>query len=835
MSQRSGKASAFKLGVSALRRDWRAGELHVLLIALVIAVVAVTSVGFLADRVGQALGQNSVQMLGGDLALEADAPIDPKFVSRAQSAGLATAQTVSFPSMVGNQQGVRLASVRAVSNTYPLYPGLRVDIDDQKNIQAQSGPAPGSVWVDPQLLSLLAIQPGDRLDVGDLSLPVSGVIAYEPDRGVQFVNVAPRVMIHLDDLEATGLLGLGSRARYGLLVAGQGSALSEYKRWLEPSLARGQRLKTIDDASPEVRGSLQRAHQFLMLVALLTVMIAAVAIALATRRYQLRHHDGVAIMRCLGASRRQLQGALLTEFVAFGVLASALGVALGYGVHQVLVAFVGVLFDTPLPAASFKPAGQGFVTGLLLLLGFALAPLAELGRVAPARVLRQERVAQLRYRAAPYMLGLFGFFLLALWVSGDFKLSFVIVGGVLLVLGLCAALAWAGVSALGYFRRQTGTPSVLRFALAGLARRKSLVVTQVCALSVGLLILLLLAITRTDLLQGWQNALPANAPNTFLINIQPEQRDVVQAALMQSGILQVQLAPMVRGRLVAINNEQVDSTSYDSPRAQRMVDREFNLSYRSTLPDSNRLLSGQWLNTQGNEVSLESGVADTLGVGLGDRIDFDVAGQIVSVVVTSLREVKWDSFDVNFFALMSPAALDGAPTSYITSFYLPPRQGAFVQNLVRDFPNLTVFDVGAMLTQLKFILDQVVQAVQILFVFTIAAGVLVLAAAFFSTRDERMREVAILRMLGANSRQLSIAMAVELVLVGGLSGMLAAFGALSIGWAVAVHVIDIQFTWPLWPWAVGVLVGVAAALFAGALALRGVLRTPPLLSLRAMA
>lgn len=825
---------AWRLGLSALRRDWRSGELNILMLAMVIAVVAVTSVGFLADRVAQALTRNSVQMLGGDLVLEADAAIPQAFVQKAHDAGLRTVLTVSFPSMVGNDNGVRLASVRAVSDNYPLYPGLRLKETNGQTRMPQRGPEPGTVWIDPQLPSLLSAGHLDALNVGDLSMQVNGVIDYEPDRGVQFVNVAPRIMINIADLDATGLIGVGSRARYGLLVAGQGQALAEYRVWLEGSLARGQRLKTLEETSPEIRGSLQRAHHFLMLVALLTVMIAAVAVALATRRYQLRHRDGVAIMRCLGASRRQLQGSLVTEFLIFAVGASLLGVMLGYGVHQVLVAAVSVVFDTALPAPGWQPAAQGMVTGLLLLLGFALAPLAELGRISPVRALRHETGSPLKYRVAPYVLGLAGFFALALWVSTDLVLSGVIVGGVLVVLAVCSVLAYAGVSTLGFFRKRVGAPSVLRFALAGLARRKSLVVTQVCALSVGLLILLLLSITRTDLLQGWQKAVPADAPNTFLINIQPDQRQAVQAALQAAGIVQEAPAPMVRGRLVSINQRPVDSRNYTSSRAQRLIDREFNLSWRSELPESNRLVAGRWLDLNANEVSLESGVAETLGVALGDELGFDLAGEQVVVKVTSLRMVKWDSFDVNFFALMSPVALADAPTSYLTAFFLPPDRSTLIQTLVRDFPNLTAFDVGAMLSQVKFILNQVVQAVQTLFLFTIAAGVLVLAAAFFSTRDERMREVAILRMLGANSRQLSVAMTVELVLIGGLSGVLASLGASTIAWVLAEQVIDITFGWPVWPWLLGVVAGVAAALLAGSLALRGVLKTPPLLSLRAM-
>lgn len=834
MAAQKTRGLIWRLGWSALKRDWRSGELNILLLAMVIAVVAVTSVGFLADRVGLALTRNSVQMLGGDLVLEADAPVPAGFVQKASESGLRAVLTVSFPSMVGNATGVRLASVRAVSAAYPLYPGLRLeDAAGQSRIPDQA-PTPGTIWVDPQLLSLLSAKIGDVLEVGESSLKIDSLIAYEPDRGVQFVNVAPRVLLNMADLEASGLLGPGSRARYGLLVAGAGEALGGYRLWLEQSMTKGQRLQTIEDASPEIRGSLQRAHQFLMLVALLTVMIAAVAVALATRRYQLRHRDGVAIMRCLGASRRQLQSVLAIEFMVFAIGASFIGVVFGFLVHLGLVAAVSVVFDTPLPAPGWRPALQGFVTGLLLLPGFALAPLADLGRVSPIRALRHDTASALKYRALPYILGLSGFFALALWVSADWRLSLVIVGGVLLVLAVCALLAWVGVSALGYFRRQSGSPSMLRFALAGLARRKALVVTQVCALSVGLLILLLLSMTRTDLLQGWQNALPDNAPNTFLINIQPDQREAVQAALRAAGIQQEPPAPMVRGRLVSINQQPVDSRHYSSSRAQRMIDREFNLSWRLDLPSSNQLLAGRWLDLKANEVSLESGVADTLGVGLGDELGFDLAGQVVTVKVTSLRTVKWDSFNVNFFALMTPVALADAPASYLTAFYLPPENTSLVPGLVRDFPNLTVFDVGAMLAQVKFILDQVVQAVQTLFVFTIVAGVLVLAAAFFSTRDERMKEVAILRMLGANSRQLSLSMTIELVLIGGLSGVLASGGASAIAWVLAEQIIDISFSWPLWPWLTGIITGIFAALLAGALALRGVLKTPPLLSLRSM-
>ncbi|MAK54855.1 MAG: ABC transporter permease, partial [Pusillimonas sp.] len=475
------------------------------------------------------------------------------------------------------------------------------------------------------------------------------------------------------------------------------------------------------------------------------------------------------------------------------------------------------------------------LAGLILLLGFALAPLFELGRVSPARVLRDQVPRVTSYRSAAYVSGLLAFVGLTYWVSGDARLTLTVVGGFLGALVLFVALSWVGLWLLERLRHYAGAPSVLRFALAGLARRRALTVAQVSALSLGLMVLLLLSITRTDLLQGWQNTVPPDAPNTFLINIQPDQVDEVQRMLRDRGMENESLAPMIRGRLVAINNEPVDPDQFESGRARRLSEREFNLSYRDTLPDSNRVVSGQWLDPAKAEVSLEDEVAQTLGLQVGDQLQFDIAGELVDVLVTSLREVKWDSFDVNFFALMSESALADKPASYLTSFYLPPDRSGLVQSLVQVFPNITVFDVGVMLAQVQRILDQVIRAVQILFVFTLLAGVLVLAAAFFATREERLHEVAILRMLGANAVQLRRSMRVELLLLGGLSGLLAAAGAVTVAALLAHYVLSIDFAFSWWPWLLGAGLGIVATSLAGLLALRGILNTPPLSSLRALA
>ena len=834
--RRAGWLSGFGQGYRSLIRDWRSGELRMIVMALIVAVAAISSVGFLTDRVSQALGRNTTQMLGGDLALEADSPISTQIKSQATDFGLRVAQTVSFPSMASAQAGLKLASVKAVSPDYPLVPGLtlRTSANGPSEI-ASAAPASGQAWVDPQILGLLNLNIGDEVGLGNLQLTIAGVITYEPDRGVQFVNVAPRIMMSTLDLDASGLLGLGSRARYGLLAAGSPSDVEAFQAWLTPRLERGQRLKSIDEARPEIRSSLQRAQQFLLLVALLAVMIAAVAVALATRRFQLRHQNGFAVMRCLGGSASQLRGLLCSEFVLLAACASSIGVVVGYAVHLLLVMTIASVFNTVLPSASWGPALQGAIAGLILLLGFALAPLFELGRVSPARVLRDQAPRFSSYRSLAYLSGLSAFVGLTYWVSGDARLTFTVVGGFLAALVLFVALSWLGLWLLERLRHYAGAPSILRFALAGLARRRSLTVAQVSALSLGLMVLLLLTITRTDLLQGWQNTVPADAPNTFLINIQPDQANDVQAMLREQGLVNETLAPMIRGRLVAINGSAVDPDQFESGRAQRLSEREFNLSYRDNLPASNRIVSGQWLDPAKAEVSLEDEVAQTLGLKVGDQLQFDIAGELVDVRVTSLREVKWDSFDVNFFALMSESVLADKPASYLTSFYLPPARAGLMKELVQAFPNITVFDVGVMLAQVQRILDQVIRAVQILFVFTLLAGVLVLATAFFATREERLHEVAVLRMLGANAGQLRRSIRIELLLLGGLSGLLAAAGAVTVAALLAHYVLSIDFIFSWWPWALGVGLGLLATLLAGLLALRGILNTPPLSSLRVLA
>jgi putative ABC transport system permease protein len=823
----------FKLAYKQAWRDARAGDLRLLLLAIVVAVGAITSVGFLADRVGRALERDAAQMLGADLVFEADTPIPDIFVAQARQLGLTTALTWQFPSMVGWKTNLVLSSLKAVQDSYPLRGSLRTSTNvvgpDQ---EAKTAPALGEVWVDAQVLGQTSQQIGQQLNVGDIALTITRVITYEPDRGPQFVNLAPRVMLRAEDLSRTGLIAPGSRVRYALLAAGDGAAVQAYRTWLTGQIKPSQKILTVEAGRPEIRRSLDRAQQFLALVAMLAVLIAAVAVALAARRFGQRHRPSIALMRCLGATQSAVSQIVIGEFVLVGVLGSFAGILLGWSAQFLMVIALGELIGADLPSASWLPALQGLFAGLWLLLAFAWPPLQALRNVAPSQIFRASHARLPTQSLLGYGLGLAGFTVLMWWIAKDLTLGAGLAFGFVV-----AAFSFAGVSALALqmlavLRGRLHTFPMLRFAISGVVRRRAATIAQTSALAIGVMALLLLTIIRTDLLAGWQRTLPPDAPNRFLINVQPDQVQGVRQALQQAGIAKVALSPMVRGRLVSRNGQALSSSDYDQERAQRLIEREFNLSYAAELPEPGQIVAGRDLVAEASEVSLETGLAKTLSLQLGDTLEFDVAGQVIKVTVTSLRRVDWDSMRANFFAILTPTALNNAPQTFMTAFYLRPEQAGQVQKLVQTFPNLTVFDVGAILGQLQSILDKVSVAVQGLFVFSLFAGALVLAAALSATRDERVREAALMRALGASRRQLAAAQRVELLAVGALAGLLAAGGASLAAWALSTWLFEFNMRFTLWPWFLGVTLCMFGAWFAGALALRGVLQTPPLNILR---
>jgi putative ABC transport system permease protein len=699
----------------------------------------------------------------------------------------------------------------------------------------QEIPSPGTVWVDPALLTSLNLTIGSPLKLGDKEFEIAKLIAAEPDRGSGFMSFSPRVMIADTDLAATNLVRPGARVTYRLLVAGEQPAIAAFQRWIQQRIDADQRkgvsLESLESGRPEMRTTLDRAGQFLSLVGLLSAMLAAVAIAMAARRFMLRHLDACAMLRCLGLTQSEVTQLYLNEFLLIGLLGSALGALTGFAAHFILLEWLGKLVLTSLPPPSLLPALQGVATGLLLLIGFALPPILQLRNVPHNRVIRREQEAPKPMALATYGLGGAVFVALLLWQAGDVKLGLITAAAFLLGLALFALIGWLGLKSLRTLRGAINSQS-WRFAVTSLQRRPAATVVQIVALALGLMALLLLTVVRSDLIGAWRNATPADAPNHFVINIQPDQKDLIEARFAQQGIVGAILYPMIRGRLIEVNDTAINGTTYPDERAKRLVEREFNLSTMGALPPLNKIVSGRWYSDVKPEASVEQGLARTLNLRLGDTLVFDIAGQRVRAPVTSIRKLDWSSMRVNFFVILNPKLMAEMPQTWITAFHLPANQGNFVNVLTRDFPNLTVVDLGSVLRQIQSVLDQVIRAVEFLFLFTLASGVLVLYAALVGTQDQRSQESGLLRALGATRKQLSRAQWIEFLLVGGLAGVLAASGAAAVGWALATFVFDFEWSFNPAVWLAGIFVGAICAFIGGWIGLRNVLNRPPLQTLR---
>lgn len=826
-----------RLGGRQLWRDLRAGELRLLMVSVALAVTALTAVGFLADRMQAGLWRDARQLLGGDAVVVSDKPTPQMLVQEAVRRGLVTNTQVGFPTMarVPVAEGEsRLVALKAVAPGYPLRGVLQVH--RQPEAAQDSIPARGQVWVDPALLDALDLAPGQMLALGERELRVTGVIEREPDRGAGFMNFAPRIMMNAADLESTALVQPASRVTWRMAVAGPEGVANRYADWAreqaESTNLRGVQVESLESGRPEMRQTLDRASQFLNLVALLAALLCAVAVALAARSFAERQLDACALLRVLGQSQRTLTLSYATEFLGAGLLASACGVLAGYAVHLGFVSLLQGLVETQLPAAGVQPALLGLAMGLTLLVAFGLPPVLQLARVPALRVLRRDLGALQLRSSLVLAMGLAGFALTLLMVSRDLKLGLITVGGFALALLLFAGLAALALWALRRMLPGEQAPRWLRLATRQVTARPWFAVVQVSSLSVGLLALALLVLLRTDLVASWRQATPKDAPDRFVINVQPDQAQAFLSHLQMTGVRSPDWYPMVRGRLVGINDREVRPSDYEAERARRLVDREFNLSYTDQLPAHNPLLAGRWVAGEQGGVSVEQGIADTLGLKLGDRLRFDMGGVVHEARITSLRKVDWASMRANFFVLFPLREMPELPTTWLAAFRTPEGDRQFERVLVQKFPNVTSVDMRASLAQVQRVLDQVIQAVEFLFGFTLAAGVMVLLAAIGAGRQAREREYAIMRALGAGRVLLAQVQRAELLGVGFLAGFMASGMALAVGWALARFAFE--FTWtPLW-WAplAGGAVGAVLAWVAGSLSLAGVLRQPVVQTLR---
>jgi putative ABC transport system permease protein len=833
-------SSAWQLGWRTLGRDLRAGELRLLIVAVMLAVAALAAVGFFADRLKGGLTRDARQLLGGDAVVASDNPTPQAFVDKARALGLQTTTTLGFPTMARTQdaQGgaIKLVALKAVPPGYPLRGNLSVAKETgEAGAPTREVPAAGECWVDRPLLEAMDLKVGDALLLGDARLRIARVIVTEPDRGTGFASFAPRVMMNEADLPASKLIQPASRVSYRFAVAGPDPKVSAFVKWADQELKtsdiRGVRLESLEAGRPEMRQTLDRAEKFLNLVALLSALLSAVAVALAARGFAQSHLDDCAMLRVLGQSQRTIAFAYTFEFALIGVAASALGVAIGYAVHFAFLLLLSGLVETALPPPSLWPVGFGMGMGLTLLFAFGLPPVLQLAQVPPLRVIRRD-VGNLKPASAAVLaLGVIGFAALLLAASSDIVLGGIAVGGFAAAALVFAASSWVAVKLLRASVNEATAPRWLVLATRQISARPAYAVVQVSALAVGLLALVLLVLLRTDLVASWRQATPPDAPNRFVINVMPEQSDAFQKALRDAGVTRFDWYPMIRGRLVGVNGKAVSPDSYPEERAKRLVDREFNLSATPEQPPHNQIVAGRWQPQEEGAVSVEEGIAQTLGLKLGDSLSFDIGGLKTESKITSLRKVDWGSMRANFFVIYPVRQLVDVPVTYMSAFRAPERRG-FDNQLVRAFPNITEVDMTNTINQVQGVLDKVIRAVEFLFGFTLAAGVVVLFAAVTATREERAREFAIMRAVGASSALLRQVQRAELVGVGLLAGLLASIVASAVGWALAHYAFGFEWTASPWVPLVGALAGAVLALAAGWWGLREVLNRPVVETLR---
>jgi putative ABC transport system permease protein len=823
----------WRITLRLLGQDWRSGELYLLASALILTVAAITAVGFFTDRVESAMARQGGELIAADLALEASTPLPSKYREQADGLGLNTAEIIEFSSVVVGEGGPQLVQVKAVDTAYPLRGRLSVrDAFDAPDREVETGPPPGEVWVESRLLPLLGAALGDAVGLGESRLRMGAILSNEPDRGGALFALAPRVMLSQSDLAATGLITEASRAEHRLLVAGEAAAVERFKRAIEAGLPVNIDLIDGSTARPELESAVDRASRFLHLATLVTLLVAGAAIALASRRFVERQTDAVAVMRCLGAPNHLLMRVFMMRLVLFGLIASLVGCLLGWLGQLGLMSLLSEWFATDLPTPSPAPVFVGVATGLVALLGFALPPLFQLAQVSPLRALRRDLGAPRGSAILTVVGAASALALLIIWQADDFQLAWKLMAGVLgavasLVITVLVLVRLAG----GLAGRARG---VWRLGLAALARRPSAAVLQISGLGLGILALLLLAVVRVDLLKTWQETLPEGAPNHFLINIQPQDVEPLGQFLREGGLGESAIYPMIRGRLVRINDREIVPSDYENPRAEQLASREFNLSQGADLQSDNRIVAGAWWPGADAppEFSVEEGIAETLGIALGDEIAFLVSGREVSAPVTSLRAVQWDSFNVNFFVISSPALLGSEPATYITSFYLPDDRETLMPELVKRFPSVTLFDVDALLTQVRQVVDRGVMAVEYVFLFTLAAGILVMYAGIQASLEERRLEHGILRTLGTARRALLTSLAVEFTAAGILAGALASIFAELTGWLLAEQLFGLTFSFNPALWLIGVFGSGALIGVAGTLATYPLLIHPPLQTLR---
>lgn len=815
-----------------LARDWRGGELGVLVMALILAVGVVSGISAFTTRLQNALEMESHRFLAADAVVRSGREMPAQWLQEAGTAGLDVATTLTFPSMVyAGEDAMQLASIKAVSDAYPLRGELKFSAEPfaAPSVVA-SGPGRGEVWLDSRLFPLLDVAVGELVQVGEAQLTVRGAVRGEPDQAAGMFGYGPRLLMHYDDIAATRVIQPGSRVEFRQLYAGDSELVAEFMAQLKPRLAPGQRLLDVSDGQPGISRALERAERFLLLAGSLAVVLAGVAIALAARRFSERHNDYVAVMKSLGATSSAINYLYGKSLLLLGALATAAGCLLGWAIQALFF----TLFAEQLPVqpgpSGAQPYLVGSATAMVCLLSFAWPPLRRLGQASPLRVLRKDIPLLTRKSAWDYLFGLVAVTLLMLWYSGDWRLTMALLAGLLVTVGLGFVLAMTLLKGGRLVGMSAG--SIWRLALAGLQRRGAANALQVVIFAMAIMLLLVLVLVRTSLVDEWQTQLPADAPNHFMINIGPGEVQSVDQLLREENIRSEALYPMIRGRVMAVNGVDLPSpeeAEMDGPRQ-----RETNFTWSDTLPTGNELVAGEWWqpNTDAAVVSLEEEFAQRMGIEVGDTLSMLVGARPLEATVSSLRSLDWQSMRPNFFMVFPPQVLASYPATFMTSFHLEPDNKVFLNHFIREYPTVTVIEMDLVIDQIRGIIEQVSAAIELVLAVILATGALVLIAGVQASVDERLHESSILRALGARRRLILGGLLIEFAALGLFAGLLATAAAeLSVA-ILQTWAMDMQYAPSPWLWPLGLGAGMVLIAGLGVFSCRRVVSHPPVAVLR---
>jgi len=825
---------ALALALRTLMREWRSGELGVLVLAITVAVAALTGVGFLVNRISIAVDNQAGEVLAADLRLESGQSMDDKALDEARRRGLDVARSTGLFSVVFNGDTNQLTSLRAVSEKYPLRGRVMLSDEPFGAPQPSNGiPASGEIWPDSRLAAALGAGVGAELNIGNSVFRVSRILITRPDQGATFLELAPSLIMNEADLASTQLIQPGSRLRHAQLFAGSRDAIASFKTWLEANKKQNEEIEDVEDSAPQIKSAIDRSARFLSIASLMAALLCAIAVAMAARRYVHRHLDSVALLKTLGATRAFTLTVSMVQLMMVGLLAAILGSLVGFGAQAWLVKALSGLLRGDLPAPGLAPLGIGFLTAIVVLGGFALPPLLQLSRTPALRVLRRDVGPP-----QPLVVLAFGPAVLAIafliyWVLRDQRTAVAFVLGLSAFVVVTALFGWLLVKLTTRFRGGVGVS--WRYGIANLGRRRTESVVQLTAFALGIMMLLLLAVVRNDLLNDWRRSLPADTPNFFFINIPPDEHQAFTTFLEERGAQHARARPMVRARMTHINGKPIDGIKFATRRGREFANRDQNITWAETLGNDNTITAGHWFTPEEFSkplVSVSTEYMEEMSLKLGDELQFDIAGETRAARISSVRDVKWDSFQPNFFLMFAPGLLEGSQGTWMTAVHLATSNPKTISDLVRRFPSVSVFNVDDLLRQVRAVIDKAVAAVQSVFLFTLLAGLVVLVAAVQASREERRYESAILRTLGAQRSTVLKGLLAEFAALGVLSGALAAAGASIAGVYIATRVLQIPYSADPWVWIYGLAGGGLLVCFAGWLATRSVVNQPPVLTLR---